>query len=88
MSGKKKDAPRERRPRKLTLKEMQIKQYLFLDSDVFEIFDGLLNTNLIELPAMKRSEEARKTDGPNYCKRHRLMGHPIYDCFIFIDKVM
>ncbi|KAL0440650.1 UNVERIFIED_CONTAM: hypothetical protein Sradi_0003900 [Sesamum radiatum] len=83
MSGEKKDAPQERWPRKLTLKEMQTKQYPFLDSDVSGIFDDLLNANLIELP-----EEAGKTDDPKYCKYHRLVGHPIHDCFIFKDKVM
>ncbi|KAL0367417.1 UNVERIFIED_CONTAM: hypothetical protein Sradi_3631800 [Sesamum radiatum] len=45
MSGEKKDAPQERRPRKLTLKEMQTKLYPFLDSDVSGIFDDLLNAN-------------------------------------------
>ncbi|KAL0410925.1 UNVERIFIED_CONTAM: hypothetical protein Slati_3682200 [Sesamum latifolium] len=66
-SGKKKDAPQERWPRKLTLKEMQTKQFPFLDSDVSGIFDDLLNANLIELPEMKRPEEAGKTDDPKYC---------------------
>ncbi|KAL0463425.1 UNVERIFIED_CONTAM: hypothetical protein Slati_0230100 [Sesamum latifolium] len=87
-SDKKKDAPQERWPRKLTLKKMQTKQYHFLDSDVSGIFDDLLNANLIELPEMKRPEEAGKTDDPKYCKYHRLVGHPIHDCFIFKDKVM
>ncbi|KAL0313517.1 UNVERIFIED_CONTAM: hypothetical protein Sradi_5751000 [Sesamum radiatum] len=67
---------------------MQIKQYPFLDCDVFGIFDDLLNANLIELPELKLLEEAGKTDDPKYCKYHRLVGHPIHDCFIFKDKVM
>ncbi|KAL0320191.1 UNVERIFIED_CONTAM: hypothetical protein Sradi_5280600 [Sesamum radiatum] len=87
-NGEKKGGPQERWPRKLTLKEMQTKQYPFLDSDVSGIFDDLLNANLIELPEMKRPEEAGKTDDPKYCKYHRLVGHPIHDCFIFKDKVM
>ncbi|KAL0383069.1 UNVERIFIED_CONTAM: hypothetical protein Scaly_0594200 [Sesamum calycinum] len=53
MSGKKNDGSQETRPRKLTLKEMKIKQYPFLDSEVFGICDVLLNANLIELPEMK-----------------------------------
>ncbi|KAL0308854.1 UNVERIFIED_CONTAM: hypothetical protein Sradi_5827700 [Sesamum radiatum] len=65
MSSEKKDAPQERWPRKLTLKEMQAKQCPFLDSDVSRIFDDLLNANLIELPDMKRPEEVGKTDDPN-----------------------
>ncbi|KAL0373897.1 UNVERIFIED_CONTAM: hypothetical protein Sradi_3305400 [Sesamum radiatum] len=87
-SGEKKDAPQERWPRKLTLKEIQTKQYPFLDSDVSEIFEDLLNANVIELPEMKRPEEAGKTDDPKYCKYHRLVGHLIHDCFIFKDKIM
>ncbi|KAL0462701.1 UNVERIFIED_CONTAM: hypothetical protein Slati_0157700 [Sesamum latifolium] len=67
---------------------MQTKQYPFLDSKVFGIFDDLLNANLIELPEMKRSEEAGKTNDLKYFKYHRLVGYPIHDCFIFKDKVM
>ncbi|KAL0295969.1 UNVERIFIED_CONTAM: hypothetical protein Sradi_6649000 [Sesamum radiatum] len=63
---------------------MQTKQYPFLDSDV----SRMLNTNHIELPKMKWPEEVGKTDDPKYCKYHRLVGHPIHDCFIFKDKVM
>ncbi|KAI3457318.1 hypothetical protein Pfo_013981 [Paulownia fortunei] len=87
-SGEKKDTPQERGQRKLTLKEMQAKQYPFLDSDVSGIFDDLLKENLIELPEMKRPEEAGRVDDPKYCKYHHLVGHPIHDCFIFKDKVM
>ncbi|KAL0339231.1 UNVERIFIED_CONTAM: hypothetical protein Sangu_1445200 [Sesamum angustifolium] len=88
ISSEKKDAPQERWLRKFTLKEMQAKQYPFLNSDVSRIFDDLLNANLIELPEMKWPEEVGKTDDPKYCKYHRLVGHPIHDCFIFKDKVM
>ena len=38
---------------KLKLKEMQQKDYLFLDSDVSAIFDKLLEMKLFELPEMK-----------------------------------
>ncbi|KAI3465910.1 hypothetical protein Pfo_022573 [Paulownia fortunei] len=86
--GEKKDTPQERGQRKLTLKEMQAKQYPFLDFDVSEIFDDLLKENLIKLPKMKRPEEAGRVDDPKYCKYHRLVGHLIHDCFIFKDKVM
>ncbi|KAL0293868.1 UNVERIFIED_CONTAM: hypothetical protein Sradi_6915600 [Sesamum radiatum] len=88
MSGEKKDVTQERWPRKLTLKEMQTKQYPFLDFDVSGIFDDLLNINLIELPEMKWPEEAGKTDDLKYCKYHRLVVHSIHVCFIFKDKFM
>ncbi|KAL0299886.1 UNVERIFIED_CONTAM: hypothetical protein Sangu_3149200 [Sesamum angustifolium] len=52
------NVPYERPQRKLTLKEMQAREYPFLDSDVPGIFDDLLEANLIDLPEMKRPEEA------------------------------
>ncbi|KAL7152972.1 hypothetical protein ABFS83_04G134500 [Erythranthe nasuta] len=82
----KQDFSQERR--RLTLKEMQAREYPFLDTDVAGIFDDLLGLKLIELPEMKRPEEANKTEDPKYCKYHRLVGHRIHDCFVFKDKVM
>ncbi|KAH0734304.1 hypothetical protein KY285_010011 [Solanum tuberosum] len=73
---------------KLTLKEMQQKDYPFLDSDVSAIFDELLEMKLFELPEMKRPDEAGRNDDPKYCKYHRLVGHPIEKCFVFKDKIM
>ncbi|CAA0822242.1 Unknown protein, partial [Striga hermonthica] len=84
----KKDVPKETEQRRLTLKEMQAKQYPFLDSDVSCIFDDLMEAKLIELPEMKRPEEAGRVNDPKYCKYHRLVGHPIHNCFVFKDKVM
>ncbi|KAL0444631.1 UNVERIFIED_CONTAM: hypothetical protein Slati_2185800 [Sesamum latifolium] len=54
--------------RKLTLEEMQARQYSFLDSDVSGIFDDLLEANLIDLPEIKRPEEAERKNDPKYCK--------------------
>ncbi|KAL0405178.1 UNVERIFIED_CONTAM: hypothetical protein Slati_3831700 [Sesamum latifolium] len=64
----KNNVPYEKPQRKLTLKEMQARQYPFLDSDVPEIFDDLLEANLIDLPEMKRPEETERKDDPKYCK--------------------
>ncbi|KAH6782090.1 hypothetical protein C2S51_007383 [Perilla frutescens var. frutescens] len=83
-----KNVPQEREQRKLTLREMQQREYPFLDSDVPGIFEDLCKTELIKLPEMKRPEEAGRTDDPKYCKYHRLVGHSIQNCFIFKDKVM
>ncbi|KAI3463755.1 hypothetical protein Pfo_020418 [Paulownia fortunei] len=88
MSGEKKDTSQEKGQRKLTLIEMQAKQYPFLDFDIFGIFDDLLKANLIELPKIKCPEEAGRVDNLKYYKYYRLVGHPIHDCFIFKDKVM
>ncbi|KAL0375686.1 UNVERIFIED_CONTAM: hypothetical protein Scaly_0686200 [Sesamum calycinum] len=84
----KNNVPYERPSRKLALKEMQVREYPFLDSDVFEIFDDLLEANIIDLPEMKRPEEVERKDDPRYCKYHRLVGHTIQNCFVFKDKVM
>ncbi|KAL0411562.1 UNVERIFIED_CONTAM: hypothetical protein Slati_3745900 [Sesamum latifolium] len=84
----KNSGPQENPRRKLTLKEMQKKQYPFLDSDVPGIFDDLLEANLIDLPKMKRPEEAGQIDDPKYCKYHRLVGYSIQDCFMFNNKFM
>ncbi|KAH0686458.1 hypothetical protein KY284_017011 [Solanum tuberosum] len=73
---------------KSTLREMQGKNYPFLDSDVSEIFDELLVLKLTDLPEMKRPDEAGKADDPNYCKYHRLVSHPLEKCFVFKDRVM
>ncbi|KAL0277962.1 UNVERIFIED_CONTAM: hypothetical protein Sradi_7309300 [Sesamum radiatum] len=84
----KNNVPYEKPQRKLTLKEMQARQYPFLNSDVSGIFDYLLEANLIDLPEMKRPEEVERKDDPKYCKYYRLVGHAIQDCFVFKDKVM
>ncbi|KAK4718324.1 hypothetical protein R3W88_016662 [Solanum pinnatisectum] len=63
---------------KLTLKEMQRKDYPFLDSGM----------KLFELPEIKRPDEAGRSDDPKYCKYHRLVRYPIEKCFVFKDKIM
>ncbi|KAL0401550.1 UNVERIFIED_CONTAM: hypothetical protein Slati_4184900 [Sesamum latifolium] len=88
ITSPKNNVPYEKPQRKLTLKEMQARQYPFLDPDVSGIFDDLLKANLIDLPEMKWPEEAERKDDPKYCKYHRLVGHAIQDCFVFKDKVM
>ena len=52
------------------------------------MFDELLEANLIELPEMKRPDEANQVNDPNYCKYHRLIGHPVEKCFVSKDKIM
>ena len=29
-----------------------------------------------------------KVDDPNYCKYHRIIGHPIQKCFVFKEQIM
>ncbi|KAL0457604.1 UNVERIFIED_CONTAM: hypothetical protein Slati_0387600 [Sesamum latifolium] len=84
----KNSVPYKKPQRKLTLKEMQARQYPFLNSDVSGIFHDLLEANLIDLQKIKRPEEAEQRDDPKYCKYHLLVGHAIQNCFVFKDKVM
>ncbi|KAK4382581.1 hypothetical protein Sango_2857600 [Sesamum angolense] len=51
--GPKNNIPYERPQKKLTLKEMQAREYPFLDSDVSGTCDDLLEANLIDLPEIK-----------------------------------
>jgi hypothetical protein len=52
------------------------------------MLDDLLEANIIELPEVKRPDEANQVDNPNYCKYHRLISHPIEKCFVLKDKIM
>ena len=72
---------------KLTLQEMQNKKYPFLDIEVPQMLDQLLELNVIELPEMKRPEEAGKVNDPNYCKYHRLVSHPTQHCFVLKERI-
>ncbi|OMO58013.1 Endonuclease/exonuclease/phosphatase [Corchorus capsularis] len=73
---------------KISLREKREKEYPFLDSDVPKMLEELLKFDLIQLPEMKRPEEADKVNDPNYCKFHRLISHPVEKCFILKDKIM
>ena len=52
------------------------------------MLDELLKSKLIQLPELKRSEEANRVNDPNYCKYHRLISHPVEKCFVLKDKIM
>ena len=62
---------------RLTFKEREQEVYLFPDEDVPSILQQLLQLKLIELPECKRLEDMGKVDDPNYCKYHRIIGHPL-----------
>ena len=59
------------------------KQYSFNDEHVDSLFK-LLN-NRLKLPEARRSEKVGKTDNPNYCLYHRMLGHPTKSCYVFND---
>ena len=62
---------------RLTFKEREQKVYPFLNEDMPNILEQLLQLKLIELPECRRPEDMGKVDDPNYCKYHRIIGHPI-----------
>ena len=71
---------------RLTFKEREQKVYPFPNEDVPNIFEQLLQMKLIELPECRRPEDMGKVDDPNYCRYHRIIGHPIQKCFVFKGK--
>ena len=73
---------------RLTFKEHEQKVYPFPDKDVPNILEQLLQLKLIELLECKRPEDMGKADDPNYCKYHRIIGHPIQKCFVFKEQIM
>ena len=68
--------------KKLTLQEMQNKEYPFPNTEVPKMLEQLLELKIIELQEMKRPEEAGRVHDPNYCKYHRLVSHSTQGCFV------
>ena len=71
-----------------TFKECEQKVYSFPNEDVPNILEQLLQLKLIELPECRWLEDIGKVDDPNYCKYHRIIGHPIQKCFIFKEQIV
>ncbi|KAL0433517.1 UNVERIFIED_CONTAM: hypothetical protein Slati_2686000 [Sesamum latifolium] len=72
--------------RRLTLKELQEKEYPFPDSNV--PFYELLERKLIEFPESKHPDEVGRVNDPKYCKYHQVVSHPIERCFVIKEKIM
>jgi len=47
------------------------------------LFKLLQKSNRLKLLEIRSPEEVRKTDDPNYCLYHRMLGHPTKNCYIF-----
>jgi len=71
----------------LTFKERQEKVYPFLDSDVVDMLEQLLEKQLIQLLECKWPEQLGKIDNPNYCKYHWVMSHPVEKCFVLKELI-
>lgn len=60
------------------------KEYSLKRESVAKLFRQALKAGL-ELPECKRPEESDQTSNPNYCPYHRVVSHPIEDCYVFKD---
>ncbi|KAK2990776.1 hypothetical protein RJ640_012677 [Escallonia rubra] len=85
---KKKNQPQGRERQQPKFKELEHKVYPFSDSEVPGILDSLLKHKLIDLPKLKRAEEARQVNEPKYYKYHRLISHPTGKCFTLKEVIM
>ena len=74
-------------PRRPTLGERQNQKYSFPDEEVGDLFMGLWELKLNELPKLKRPKEASKFDEPNFCHFHRILGHTLKDCFVVKNMI-
>jgi len=61
------------------------KQYSFKDEHFDSLFNLLNKSNRLKFTEARRPEEIGKTDNPNYCLYHRMLGHPGKSCFVFKD---
>jgi hypothetical protein len=50
--------------------------------EIGDLFTGLVQLKLIDLPDSKRPGEANMTNDPNFCHYHRILGHTLKDCFV------
>ena len=66
----------------LTLEEKKKTKYSFHNDDVEEIFNELMKGKAIQLPEPKRPSEVDKIDDPKYCHYHRIISHPLSECYI------
>ena len=70
------------------MKELEEKKYPFLNFDVPNMLEDLLQKKVIELPDCKHPEKMGYVNDPNYCHYHRIVSHPMEKCFILKDLIM
>ena len=61
------------------------KQYSFKEEHVDTLFQLLRKNNKLQLPEVRKPDEAGKVDDPNYCRYHKFLGHPTRKCYVFKD---
>ncbi|KAH7853729.1 hypothetical protein Vadar_006024 [Vaccinium darrowii] len=72
--------------RRSSLKEKKDAKYSFHD-DVEAIFKELLKEQAIILPKPKRPFEVNKTTNPKYCQYHKIVSHPMKECYVLKNKI-
>ncbi|MQL72607.1 hypothetical protein Taro_004923 [Colocasia esculenta] len=61
--------------------------YSFKKEHTKRLFDLCLDNQLISLPEPKKPADVSKINQPNYCPYHRMVGHPIENCYVFKNEV-
>lgn len=80
-------ANKPRDAKKVSMKERMEKNYSFTNDLVEDLFENLLEQNLIFLLEVKRPYEVGKIDNPKYCPYHCLFSYPLKECFVLKDKI-
>ena len=65
-----------------SLEEIKNRKHSFTKESVPKLFERLMKKGL-DLPRIKRPNQVGKTDDPKYCPYHRIVSHPIEECWIF-----
>jgi hypothetical protein len=60
--------------------------YTPFEGRMLMIFRGALK-NRLKLPVSKRLENSEKSDNPDYCPYHRILGYILEDCWVFKDLI-
>ena len=64
------------------------KSIIFLDSDVPNMLEDLLQKKVIVLLEYKRPKEMSRVNDPNYSHYHQIASHLMKKCFILKDLIM
>ena len=78
--------PKDEAARKEEYERRKKIKYSF-DENVEEIFRTLLEHGKLELPLSKTPTQEGRRDDPNYCPYHRMISHPLKECFILNEKI-
>ncbi|KAG9442418.1 hypothetical protein H6P81_018272 [Aristolochia fimbriata] len=79
---------RDERKNKVLFRDKRLRTYQGRKQDVPIMLDQLLDNQLLKLPEIKRPGDQSKSKDLNFCKYHRLVGHPMEKCFVLKDRIM